>query len=63
MTMTEKLLKLLEIANDGYRFLQIRDILEDIDREIQKGNPLAIQFSKEFDHVLGLCEVATKKGN
>lgn len=61
MTMTQKLLKLLELANDGYNFLHIRAMLEDIDREIQNGNPLAIQFSKEFDHVLGLCEVATKK--
>lgn len=61
MTMTQKLIKLLELANDGYNFLQIRFVLEDIDIEIQNGNPLAIQFSKEFDHVLGLCEVATKK--
>jgi hypothetical protein len=60
MTLDKKMLKLLETLNDGYRFLQIRFMLEDVERKIEEGNPLAIQFAKELDHVLGFCEAVTK---
>lgn len=60
MNLTQKFAKLLEIANDGYKFVFIRVLLEDVEREIQKGNPQAVQFAKELDHVLRFCEYATK---
>jgi hypothetical protein len=60
MTLTEKLAKLLEIAGDGYNFVHIRILLEDVEQEIKKGNANAIQFAKELDHVLKFCEMAIK---
>ena len=60
MTLTEKLAKLLEVAGDGYKFIHIRVMLEDVEREIDKGNPQAVQFAKELEHVLRFCEVAAK---
>jgi len=63
MTLTQKLMKLVEIVNSdgGVAFLQIRFMLEDVQREIDKGNPQAIQFASELDHVLRFCELAAKK--
>lgn len=61
MTLTAKLAKLLEIAGDGYKFIHIRVMLEDVEREIDKGNANAIQFAKELDHVLRFCEMAANK--
>jgi hypothetical protein len=61
MTLTAKLAKLLEIAGDGYKFIHIRLMLEDVEREIEKGNTQAIQFAKELDHVLRFCEAAAEK--
>lgn len=61
MTLTAKLAKILEIAGDGYKFVHIRMMLEDMEREIEKGNPNAIQFAKELDHILKLCEYVNKK--
>lgn len=60
MTLTQKLAKLLEIAGDGYKFIFIRAVLEDVEREIEKGNPQAVQFAAELDHVLRFCEMASK---
>lgn len=63
MTLTQKLMKIVEIVNSegGVAFLQIRFTLEDVQQEINKGNPQAIQFAAELDHVLRFCEMATKK--
>ena len=61
MTLTAKLAKLLEVAGDGYKFIHIRVMLEDVEREIDKGNANAIQFAKELDHVLRFCEMAASK--
>lgn len=61
MTLTQKLAKLLEVAGDGYKFIHIRVMLEDVEREIDNGNPQAVQFAKELDHVLRFCEMATSK--
>lgn len=62
MTLTQKLMKIVEIVNSdgGVAFLKIRFMLEDVQREVEAGNPTAIQFAKELDHVLRLCEVAAK---
>lgn len=60
MTLTQKLIKILEVAGDGYKFIHIRVMLEDVEREIDNGNPQAIQFAKELDHVLRFCEMAAK---
>ena len=62
MTLTQKLMKIVEIVNSdgGVAFLKIRCLLEDVEREIEKGNTNAIQFEKELDHVLGFCERASK---
>lgn len=61
MTLTQKLAKLLEVAGDGYKFIHIRVMLEDVEREIEKGNANAMQFAKELDHVLRFCEMAASK--
>jgi hypothetical protein len=63
MTLTAKLMKIVETVNSdgGVAFLKIRFMLEDIDREIEKGNPTAIQFAKELDHILRFCELAASK--
>lgn len=63
MTLVQKLTKLQEVINSqgGIAFLKMRFMLEDVEREIQKGNPRAIQFAKEFDHVLRFCEMAAEK--
>ena len=63
MTLTQKLMKIVEIVNSdgGVAFLKIRYMLEDVDREIEKGNANAIQFERELDHVLRFCEIATRK--
>ena len=63
MTLTAKLMKIVETVNSdgGVAFLKIRFMLEDIDREIEKGNPNAIQFAKELDHILRFCELAASK--
>jgi hypothetical protein len=62
MTLTQKLMKIVETVNSdgGVAFLKIRLMLEDVQREIDKGNSQAIQFEKELDHVLGFCEMASK---
>jgi hypothetical protein len=63
MTLTAKLMKIVEIVNSdgGVAFLKIRYMLEDVDREIEKGNANAIQFERELDHVLRFCEMAANK--
>ena len=63
MTLTAKLMKIVEIVNSdgGVAFLKIRYLLEDVQREIDKGNANAIQFEKELDHVLRFCEMAASK--
>ena len=63
MTLTQKLMKIVEIVNSdgGVAFLKIRYMLDDVEREIDKGNANAIQFAKELDHVLRFCEVAANK--
>lgn len=63
MTLTSKLMKIVEIVNSdgGVAFLKIRYLLEDVQREIDKGNANAIQFEKELDHVLRFCEMAANK--
>lgn len=63
MTLTAKLMKIVEIVNSdgGVAFLKIRYMLEDVDREIEKGNANAIQFERELDHVLRFCEMAASK--
>lgn len=63
MTLTQKLMKLVEIVNSdgGVAFIKIRLMLEDVQREIDKGNPQAIQFEKELGRVLRLCEMAANK--
>jgi hypothetical protein len=62
MTLTQKLMKLVEIVNSdgGVAFLKIRFMLEDVQREIEKGNPQAAQFATELEHVLRFCEMAAK---
>jgi hypothetical protein len=56
-------MRIVETVNSdgGVAFLKIRFMLEDIDREIEKGNPNAIQFERELDHVLRFCELAASK--
>ena len=63
MTLVQKLTKLQEVINSqgGIAFLKMRFMLEDVEREIEKGNPRAIQFAAEFDHVLRFCEMAAEK--
>jgi len=63
MTLTSKLMKIVEIVNSdgGVAFLKIRYMLEDVEREIEKGNANAVQFEKELDHVLRFCEMAANK--
>lgn len=63
MTLTAKLMKIVEIVNSdgGVAFLKIRYLLEDVQREIDKGNANAVQFEKELDHVLRFCEMAANK--
>ena len=63
MTLTQKLMKLVETINSdgGVAFLKIRYMLDDVEREIDKGNANAIQFAKELDHVLRFCEMAASK--
>ena len=63
MTLTAKLMKIVEIVNSdgGVAFLKIRYMLDDVEREIDKGNANAIQFAKELDHVLRFCEMAASK--
>ena len=62
MTLTQKLMKLVEIVNSdgGVAFLKIRFMLEDVQREIEKGNHQAAQFATELEHVLRFCEMAAK---
>lgn len=62
MTLTQKLMKIVEIVNSdgGVAFIKIRLMLEDVQREIDKGNANAIQFEKELDRMLGFCEMASK---
>ncbi len=61
MTLTEKLAKILEIAGDGYKFVHKRVMLEDVEREIEKGSPNAIQFAKELDHLMKFCEYVNER--
>ena len=63
MTLTQKLMKIVEVINSdgGVAFLKIRVRLEDVQREIDKGNPQAVQFAIELDHVLRFCEMAANK--
>lgn len=63
MTLTQKLMKIVEVINSdgGVAFLKIRMLLEDVQREIDKGNPQAVQFATELDHVLRFCEMAANK--
>ncbi len=63
MTLTQKLMKIVEVINSdgGVAFLKIRVLLEDVQREIDKGNPQAVQFATELDHVLRFCEMAANK--
>jgi hypothetical protein len=62
MTLTAKLMKIVETVNSegGTAFLKIRFMLEDVEREIEKGNPNAIQFAKELEHIMRFCEMAAK---
>ena len=63
MTLTQKLMKIVEVINSdgGVAFLKIRVVLEGVEREIDKGNPQAVQFATELDHVLRFCEMAANK--
>ena len=63
MTLVQKIIKLQEVINSqgGVAFLKIRFLLEDVERESEKGNPRAIQFAAELDHVLRFCEMAAEK--
>jgi len=63
MTLTQKMMKIVEVINSdgGVAFLKIRVLLEDVQREIDKGNPQAVQFATELDHVLRFCEMAASK--
>ena len=63
MTMTQKLMKIVEVINadGGVAFLKIRVVLEDVQREIDKGNLQAVQFATELDRVLRFCEMAASK--
>lgn len=63
MTLTAKLMKIVEVVNSdgGVAFLKIRAMLEDVEREIEKGNARAIQFEKELDHILSFCQLCAKK--
>ena len=63
MTLTQKLMTSVEVINSdgGVAFLKIRVLLEDVQREIDKGNPQAVQFATELDHVLRFCEMAANK--
>lgn len=63
MTLTQKMMKIVEVINSdgGVAFLKIRVLLEDVQREIDKGNPQAVQFATELDHVLRFCEMAANK--
>lgn len=62
MTLTAKLMRIVELVNTdgGVAFLNIRFMLEDVEREAEKGNPNAIQFAKELEHIMRFCEMATK---
>lgn len=62
MTLTQKLMKIVEIINSdgGVAFLKIRYMLEDVQLEIDKGNSNAIQFAASLDHILRFCEAASK---
>ena len=63
MALTAKLMRIVETVNSdgGTAFLKIRFMLEDVEREIEKGNPTAMQFERELDHILRFCELAAKK--
>ncbi len=63
MTLTAKLMRIVETVNSdgGTAFLKIRFMLEDVEREIEKGNPNAIQFERELDHIMRFCELAASK--
>jgi hypothetical protein len=62
MTLTQKLLKLVEIihSDGGLAFLKIRYMLEDVQCELDKGNPQAAQFAEELERILRFCEMAAK---
>jgi hypothetical protein len=62
MTLTAKLLRIVELVNTdgGVAFLKIRFMLEDVEREAENGNPNAIQFAKELEHIMRFCEMAAK---
>jgi hypothetical protein len=62
MTLTQKLMRIVETVNSdgGIAFLKIRAVLEDVEREIAEGNPQAIQFAEELDHIMRFCELAAK---
>lgn len=62
MTLTAKLMRIIDLVNSegGGGFLKIRLMLEDVAREIAKGNSNANQFGKELEHVMRFCELAVK---
>ena len=61
MNLTNKLMDIVELVheNGGVNFIKIRMFLDDIDREIEKGNKNAIQFEKELDHIYKIVKHAT----
>lgn len=62
MTLTQKLLKIIEIvqSDGGIAFLKIRATLEALEKQIDNGDAHAIQFEQELNHVLRFCELVSK---
>lgn len=62
MTLTQKLLKIIEIVHSdgGIAFLKIRATLEDLEKQIDKGDARALQFEQELNHLLRFCELVSK---
>lgn len=63
MTSTQKLLKILEIANSegGVTFLKIRVFLETLDEEAKQGSDLAVRFQQELTHILDVLQKVMDK--
>lgn len=62
MTLIDKLMEIDHLihSDGGVAFLKIRMMLEDVEKEIEKNNPHAIQFSLELDHILGFLKKAAE---
>lgn len=53
MTSAQKLLKILELSNDAYNFIFIRQFLDQVDSE---NTELTRQFKKELDNLMRVLE-------